>query len=416
MLKKLKAETIPFWVRWGLVACAFALPAQAAAQQLSLHEAVQEALSSSQNMALTAQVDEAKGQLRQAGLGLNPRLFLSSEDFRPWANGYDFANQSEDFGYIDQTFEVDGKRRKRVAYAAAQVQQAQSTAEFSRQLIAGRVAGAYWSASVAERVVALLQQDMTAVDAMVRYHKERVDAGAMRGVDLLRMDIERDRLRMALLSAERDADGARLELFRQMARPPLPHVQLTDGIDTLGTIAPLPLGTVLAQRADLQAARDAVRAAQANVKLQRAVGVPDLDLLGGYKRNSGFDTGYGGLQINLPFRNRNQGEIARAEAALTYAQARLQTLDTQVRADVAESESIYKREGEIVGNLLPAMRAEAKQNLQLMTEAYQIGGVDLLRYLDAERTEFDVEVNALRTLAEYQQAALRLQLSYGVQP
>ena len=62
------------------------------------------------------------------------------------------------------------------------------------------------------------------------------------------------------------------------------------------------------------------------------------------------------------------------------------------------------------------MRANAKENLRLMTEAYRIGGVDLLRYLDAERTEFDVEVSALKTLAEYQQAALRLQLSYGVRP
>ena len=62
------------------------------------------------------------------------------------------------------------------------------------------------------------------------------------------------------------------------------------------------------------------------------------------------------------------------------------------------------------------MRAKAKENLELMTEAYRIGGVDLLRFLDAERTEFDVEVNALRTFSDFQQAALRLQLSYGMQP
>ena len=41
---------------------------------------------------------------------------------------------------------------------------------------------------------------MMAVDDMVRYHKDRVDAGAMRGVDLLRMQIERDRLVLALKS------------------------------------------------------------------------------------------------------------------------------------------------------------------------------------------------------------------------
>jgi cobalt-zinc-cadmium efflux system outer membrane protein len=173
---------------------------------------------------------------------------------------------------------------------------------------------------------------------------------------------------------------------------------------------------VLARRADLERARLAVTAAEADVRLQRANGVPDPDLMGGYKRNSATNTGYASLQIPLPFRNRNQGEIQRAEASVRYAQTSLQALELQLRAEIAQSEENYRREQDIVTNLLPDMRAKASQNLQLMTEAYRIGGADLLRYLDAERTEFDVEVSALRTYAEYQQAALRLQLSYGVQP
>ena len=67
-------------------------------------------------------------------------------------------------------------------------------------------------------------------------------------------------------------------------------------------------------------------------------------------------------------------------------------------------------------DILPDMRARAKQNLAIMDDAYRIGGVDLLRYLDAERTAFDVEVSALHTLADFQQAGLRLQLAYGERP
>jgi cobalt-zinc-cadmium efflux system outer membrane protein len=62
------------------------------------------------------------------------------------------------------------------------------------------------------------------------------------------------------------------------------------------------------------------------------------------------------------------------------------------------------------------MRDRARQNLTILTEAYRIGGVDLLRYIDAERTEIDVEVTAIRTLADFHQAALRLQFALGVQP
>ena len=118
----------------------------------------------------------------------------------------------------------------------------------------------------------------------------------------------------------------------------------------------------------------------------------------------------------LPVRNRNQGEIERAKASIAAAQASLELVQQQVRADVEAAQQNYALQREIVQQTLPDMRARAKTNLSILTEAYRIGGVDLLRYLDAERTEIDVEVNALRTLTEFQQSALRLQLAYGVQP
>jgi outer membrane protein, heavy metal efflux system len=51
--------------------------------------------------------------------------------------------------------------------------------------------------------------------------------------------------------------------------------------------------------------------------LQRANGRPDLEALFEYKRNAGFDTAIAGLQINLPFFDRNQGATAAAEAQIS---------------------------------------------------------------------------------------------------
>ncbi len=400
----------------GLLLGAAGLALPSAAQQLSLQQAVREALSSPQAQVARAQTAEAQGQLRQAGLGPNPRLFLQAEDFRPWADNYDYTTQTEDYGFLSQSFETDGKRHKRQATARAALHQAEALEQLQRQEIAARVAGAYWNAVVLDGSVKLLQQDMQAVDGVVHYDQERVTAGAMRGVDLLRMQIERDRLQVALSTAERDAAQARLELFRQMDRPPLPRVELTDPIDQVAPVAPATLDQVLAVRPDVLAARQAVAVAEANLKLQHALGVPNLDLVGGFKRNLTANTGYGALQIDLPFRNRNQGEIERANAAVVAAKAALTTLELQVRVEIAQSEKNYTDEKVIVQTLLPDMRQKAKENLDLLTEAYRIGGVDLLRFLDAERTEFDVELQALRTEADLQRAALRLQLSYGVQP
>ena len=163
-----------------------------------------------------ARVEEARGRLRQAGLGLNPRLFLQSEDLRPWADNFSFPDQTEDYGYLSQTFELDGKRTKRVALGNTRLKQAEAERDLRRREIAGAVSSAYWNAVSLQRVHDLLADDLKSVDDVVRYHKERVDAGAMRGVDLLRMQIERDRLDISLQSANREAVQAKLELFRQM--------------------------------------------------------------------------------------------------------------------------------------------------------------------------------------------------------
>jgi cobalt-zinc-cadmium efflux system outer membrane protein len=402
----------------GLTLITLLLAADASFGQtaLTLHDAIQQAESSALAHQGQDLVDAARGSARQAGLRPNPRLYIQSEDLRPWAKRFDFANGTEDYGYLGQTFELDRKRAKRVDVANANIRRTEAEQELLEQQIAGRVARAYWAAVASARIVKLLEDDMTAVHDMVRYHKERVEAGAMRGADLLRMQIERDRLVVSLEAARRDLTLTRIELFRQMDRPLDPQVQLADPIDNLAPIQSQTIATVLAARADVAAAREAVTAAHAEVKLQKALGVPDLDLLGGYKRNSGANTLYGGVQIQLPLSNRNQGEVQRAEANLRLAQDQLQQVEMSVRADIASAEEGYSRQREIVQHVLPEMRSRAHQNLAIMNDAYKTGGIDLLRYIDAERTDIDVEASALRSLADFQQSALRLTLAYGARP
>lgn len=398
------------------LASACLLAGTAGAQQLSLHQAITDALHSPQAMSMAAVTGEAEGQLKEASLGLNPRLFLQSEDWRPWGDHFDFGTQTENYAFLSQTFETDGKRRKRVAVASARLDEARAQQQAARVALVSRVAASYWKAVELKQVATLLQEDMGAVDGMVQYDQARVSEGAMRGVDLLRMKIERDRLLLALRTAEREAAQARLELFKQIGRPPMETLELSDRLESTAPVPPQPMAEVLAKRPDLEAARQAIRVAEADVTLQHAVGVPNLDLVGGYKRNDQYNTGYSALQFDLPFHNRNQGEVERARASLRFAQSSYQALELRARAEIAQSEQAYKEQEEIVNSVLPTMRSNARENLRLLTEAFRLGGVDLLRFLDAERTEFEVEVSALRARAELQQAGLQLRLSYGEQP
>lgn len=386
-----------------------------AQQTLSLQQAIEEGLRTPAAQIADERVDAFRGLVRQAGLRPNPRIYLQSEDLRPWDDSFSFPNSTEDYGYLGQSFELGRKRAHRVELAKANLLRTQAERDLRKRQIAGMVAASYWAAASTQKIADLLRQDIVAVDEMVVYHKSRVDAGAMRGVDLIRMQIERDRISLALKAAERDASLARIELARQIGRPDAASLQLIDDITALGAPLTFDLQLALAQRIDLTIASDDVQAAEADLKLQHAGAIPDIDLLAGYKRNSGFNTGYTALQLPLPFFNRNQGEIERAKAQVQIARTTLAQAQIIVRTDIQAAQENYQRQLEIVRDTLPEMRHRAKQNLEILTEAYRIGGVDLLRYIDAERTEFDVEVTALRTLTEYHQSVLRLQLATGGQ-
>lgn len=400
---------------FGLFCCSGAATCQEQSA-LSLHAAIDQAEASPQAQAAQDQVDVANGLVTQAGLRPNPRLYLQSEDLRPWDSNFSYLDQTEEYGYLSQTFELGRKRSRRLEFARANVSRVEADRTLTVQQIAARVAAAYWTAVMTAGVASLLEEDMKAVDEMVRYSRERVAAGAMRGVDLLRVQIERDRLLLSLEAARRDVSFTRIELFRQMGRKPDTHVKLSDSLESTPPVKAETLALALAARPEVAAARGAVASAEADVHLQKSLAVPDLDLLGGYKRNFGANTLYSALQITLPFSNRNQGEVARARASVRLAQDRLRQLELSVAADVSAAEEAYHRQRDIVQTILPDIRSRAKQDLAIMEDAYRSGGVDLLRYLDAERTAVDVDISALRTLADFQQSVVRLQLAYGVRP
>jgi cobalt-zinc-cadmium efflux system outer membrane protein len=387
-----------------------------AQQPLSLTDAITSALSSPAAQVFDEQLNESRAQVRQAGLGPNPRLYLQSEDLRPWDSQFSFTTQTEDYGYLMQTFELDGKRRKRVGVAVADLHIAEAERDLKRQQFIAAVAASYWKAVSAQSIVALLQQDIAGVDEIVRYHKERVDAGAMRGIDLIRVQIERDRVYLSLQTAQRDAALARAELFRQIGRQDFTTIRLTDDMANLQMLPAVDVQTALSRRFDLKIAEQQLASAQANLRLQHAVATPDLDLSAGYKRNSADNTLYTAMNIQLPARNRNQGEIEKAQAQVRLAEDKLHQAQMAARADIDAARVSYQQQLEIVQHTLPDMRDRASQNLTIMTEAYRIGGVDLLRYIDAERTEIDVEITALKTLTEYQQSAVRLQIATGERP
>ena len=383
----------------------------------TLHEMVRLGLERNpETLIAKDQVDVQKAQVAQARLRPNPRIYLQSEDLRPWDSNFSFANKTEDYGYIGQTFEIDSKRRKRIAYANSGVRRSEADRSLRTRQIAARIADAYWSALAGRQEAAEWQYQLADFDRLVQYQSKRVNEGAAAGVDLLRTQLERDRVAISYAQAQRNAEAAEIELAKQIALPTLGGTQLVDSIQQETNVQQKTLTDAIEMRPDVIAAREALAEAKADITLQHAMGVPNIDALGGYKRNSGTDTLYAGLQIDLPIFNRNQGGIATANADLRLAEDQLAYTRQTAKAEIETAVSDYEREQSLVRTTLPGMNDRAVRNAGIVADAYRSGGADLLRYLDAERTLIETSLMSIETWVAYQHAVVSLELAYGGQP
>ena len=399
----------------AVVVCVQALQAQ---HQLSLESAVEIALSSHPEIASAkARVAQAQGARKQAGLAPNPQLVVQTENVRPStsANPFSFSQQTDNFVYLQQQFEPGAKRSRRVDAAAAAIAVMDQELAAARLAVAAAVKDAYWAAAGAQQTVNLLEATMKTFQQIVEYHEIRVREGAMAESDLLRVRLEADRIELAANQARLDAQRTRINLYRAMGQSSFPDTLLTSSLTTRDNpaITPDP-AAALDRRPDVLAARNGIEAAHAGLRLQRANARTDYSLFFGYKRTEGFNTMMGGVQWDLPWRNRNQGNIESAAASVQESESRLAAAEATARAEIEAAYQEYLIRRRQVVDFIGRFRKQGAETSQIAQAAYRLGGADLLRLLDAERLRIEIEILSVQAAAQFRQSEAALQSAMGI--
>jgi len=385
---------------------------------LTLKQAIDEALAA--NGLLEAgreRVAAAVGLRQQALLGTNPKFIFQTENTR----GYDFRffRDTDDFFYLQHTLETGKRRLKRGEVASAYETRVDQEREMVAFDIRARVKRAYWAAAGAQDTVRWLEGNLSRFDEIVRYHEARVREGAIAEADLLRVQLEDSKLRVALSNARLAAARTRIDLFREMSATDFPEVEL----DSIESRMEPPMGDTaeaLTRRPDVAAAQAYVAQTRANVNLQTAISKPNVDAVFGMKRVAGsvtqqsFTTLMGGVQVDIPFFNRNQGNIAASQADVRAADATLAAIKARVAAEVeASRRSLEIRNNELTRIIAP-LRSQADESASIAQAAYRIGGVDLLRLIDSERARIDAQLTYYQSLTDYRQSAAALEVALGL--
>jgi outer membrane protein, heavy metal efflux system len=385
---------------------------------LSLQEAIDQALASRASLkAESDRVSVAQGLLRQARAIPNPEFQFQNENLRP---GQTYTRDVDTLAMINQPLDVLGKRPARIAAATKGVARSQADYDLARWEVVRNVRLTYWAARGVQEVRDILRTTADNFQKTVDYNAAKLSVGAIPEQDLIRVRVEQERLNIAANLAAIEANTARIELLKQMGKTGYADMVLIQPLTVEKIIEPLGADQVLAQRPEIRAARAALAEAEANARLQDVAARPDLNVTYGYKRTELPDTTYGvntaivSVRVTLPVTDKNQGNRAAAQAEVRRQQDLLAATENDIRMEYSGAlEEFQMRRAEVV-NILGPLRRDAAEISRIASAAYAEGGVDLLRFLDAERARLDADLAWVRGMADYWQSVAKLEAAEGV--
>ena len=403
---------------------ASSLEASEAFRTLTIREAVNEAVQ--QNLALLAEqanLSIAEAGLISARLRPNPVLSGSAESLDLLGTGFDATNNAGPPQYavrIDVPFERAHKRELRT-----------DVADLAKRAAAARVADVLRRlkldvtlASVdvleAKARLELAQENLQTLERLVQLNERRLTSGAIPQLEVTRSRVAMLQYRGSVRSAQLALTEARLKLLPLLGRKP--GEQPVDIDDRLGvrpaSVAPDLAGLLQAARTtrpDLLALQSDNARTEADLRLQIAQGKVDYTVGAEYRREQGIN-GRGNMlglfvSVPLPVFNRNQGEIARAEAERERARRSLAAVEADVAREVAAAYHGYESARELLSEVERDLLAPAKEARAGTTYVYQAGATSLLDVLDAQRAFNDTMETYLSAQATYRRAEARLSLA-----
>lgn len=356
--------------------------------------------------AMRKEIDAAKGLVKQARLRANPKVDLSISQN---VTGTDHNIDAD----VMLPLELGGRRAARIAVAERQVEVREREFANRERLLAAEVRMKFGDALAQAFKLALTDELIESNQQSFNLVAARVTEGATPPLEQNMVLVELNRLKSMRESAEGKVEVAMLDLKNVVGMPPEQPLRLRGNFDNLIDQLPAISETTeraLRDRPDLLAARAAEDVALAQIEQARSEGRLDASLLAGYEHmifgfpvkgfddvgrlqpvSGGFHYFKFGISLDVPVRNKNQGAIEAAVAQSEAAKRRREFAELVVRHDVATAYAQYERAARAMEIFRVGVQQQARANLDVVRQTYELGSKTLIDYLGEQRRFIDFE-------------------------
>jgi len=351
-----------------------------------------------QNLSLLAEkcnINAAKAQIIQSGLFTNITISATQNvinneykamGVRKW---FDTSDKGESSAQIQKLFRLAGKRNK-------QIQLAELTAGKEEQIyfdlmrtLKYTLRSDFYNLYYLSQIVKVYDKEIASMHKLIDAYQGQFEKGFISKKELLR-------LKSSLFSLENEKIGFTTQIiatqndFNMIMHTSNIFYSPVVDLGFLSKFTPdqlklqVLMDTAYVHRYDLKMAQSDVKINEVNLSYQRSMAVPDLTLSAGWDKNGGYIHNYNfiGMQIDLPFFNRNQGNIKSAKYMIESSKYKLLSAEDIVKSDVLGAYANLKETNQLYNKFDNSFMADLDLLSQEMLKNFEKKNISLIEFLD----------------------------------
>ena len=345
-----------------------------------------------------AKARAANGLTYQSGLWKNPSLFGRTEEYPPDES---FENSRYFFG-LSQTVPFPGKMKLNKAAANEYEQSLKAMSNNARIDLIRRVRIAFYKALVAKEFVEVSEKLLLLANSSVEIANERIEAGVSTTQELLRAEVQVERVKNTKLTFERNLKISQTELARTMGKSDISGV-LIDGLlhDKIPEgLLEFDSEEVINQNPKVLAAEALLQRSKTLKKRAKIDPYPDVTLsIAAGRREVNDETLVDfGFSIPLPILDSSKGNIYAAGENQRKAASDLEQTIQSLKARLANEIETLKQSHRQVGNYRERIIPQSEEALEIVQEGFREGKYGLNDLLDTQRTLAEARIEYLQVL------------------
>lgn len=347
-----------------------------------------------QNLSLLAQqynVDVAKAQVIQARLFPNPNLSLTGNIYNP-AQGKlaDISNGTGEYIInAQQLIRLAGKRNKEIALAETNLTLSENRLYDLLRTLRYSLRSTFYNAWFTQNSIRAFDTQIEQLERLSNAYNDLQAKGIVTLKDAVRIRSLLYSLKAEQTGLQNQLNDMQGDLQLLLQNNKVFIVPVADS-NTAFTFAANQLSlqaltdSAYANRYDLKLASNTIEYNQRNYQLQQAYAKPDLTVGAQYDRRGSFvdNASFFTLAMDLPFRNRNQGNIKAAKISIDQSKAELNLQQHLVENQVQKAYIKALNTERMLQYIDNNFRSQFERLLQGITENFKKKNISLIEFTD----------------------------------